>query len=162
MTLSQSLNLERAMNRTRASVVYVLVCACGGPPATQATPTTVVGTWDLASVDFTQGQHSPATGILSFQLASDKTMSLVSCMNPSYSGENMICAEQRVCATGTYTFDGTTLSLTQTGRTDSKTGQVAFSPGTLIVKGPGLFGSNVAASNFHPMQALPTDCIHLP
>src|SRR5262245_34863859 len=96
----------------------LLAAGCGGgSPAPSFTPTTVVGVWDLVSADFTTGQQTPVTGVLSFQLAADGTASLDSCLSPGYSGATLTCPQQRVCASGTYTFDGTTLTITQTGVT---------------------------------------------
>ena len=133
--------------------------ACGGSSAPPVTPTTVVGTWDLVSADFTTGQTAPVSGVLSFQLASDGTASIVSCLYPGYAGTTLTCSQQRVCGSGTYTFDGTTLTIAQTGQTATHGGPVTFGPGAMIIDGPNVVGANVSTSTFDAIGTLSTDCL---
>ena len=141
--------------------LMLLLAGCGssGSSQSQATPTTVVGVWDLGSADFTNGAHATAAGVFSMQLRTDNTASIVSCLSPAYAGTTLTCPQQRVCGTGTYTYDGTTLTITQTGQSGTKGGTVTFSPGTMTVSGPNLLGASVAGANFHTASALPTDCL---
>jgi hypothetical protein len=149
---------------TLAGALILMMAGCGsggGSPGNQATPTTVVGIWDLASADFTNGTHAAASGVFSMQLRADQTASIVSCLSPAYAGTTLTCPQQRVCGTGTYSYDGTALTITQTGQTSSKSGPVTFSPGTMTVSGPNLLGTSVGASNFHSASTLPTNCTPL-
>jgi hypothetical protein len=133
-------------------------CGSSGLGSPAVTPTTVVGVWDLASVDFATGQNAPASGVMSFQLAGDGTASLDSCVSPSYVGTTLVCPQQRVCAPATYTFDGTTLSIQQTGQTTTHGGAVTFGPGAMTITGSNLLGASVTASTFKVIATLPTDC----
>jgi hypothetical protein len=151
----------RSLLRTGLMVVLLAGCGSSGGSQSQVTPTTVVGIWDLASADFTNGAHATATGVFSMQLRADNTASIVSCLSPGYMGTTLSCPQQRVCGTSTYTYDGTTLTITQTGQTGTKGGTVTFSPGTMTVSGPNLLGASVSAANFHPASALSTDCLPL-
>jgi hypothetical protein len=95
------------------------------------------------------------------QLKWDDSASIVSCLNPGYSGSTATCPQQRACGTGTYSYDGTTLAITQSGQTGTKGGPVTFSPGTMTVGGSSFLGSSVSAANFHPVSALSTNCVPL-
>ena len=143
-----------------ATLLATAGCGSGGntAPAPAPTPTTVVGIWDLQSVDFTNGSHATASAVISFDLRADNTTSIVSCLSPSYVGTTLICPQKRVCGTGTYTFDGTTLVIQQTSQSGTKGGPVTFGPGVMIVSGPNLLGAQVSASHFQPIGSLSTDC----
>ena len=137
------------------------IAGCGGGPA--ATPTTVVGIWDLESIEGTEGQHAIASNVLSTQLRADGTASYVSCLDPAFdSATSLRCHEKLVCASGSYTFDGSLLVLSQTGRTETHSGTVAFGPGAMTVNGTTFFGAHIKASTFQPIEVLSTDCLPLP
>jgi hypothetical protein len=112
------------------------------------------------SANFT-GQQVPVTGVLSFQLAADGTASLDSCLSPGYAGATLTCPQQRVCASGTYTFDGTTLTIQQAGVTTTHGGPVTFGPNAMTISGPDVVGANVTASTFNLIDTLPADCLPL-
>lgn len=132
---------------------------CGSGSSTPPpTPTSVVGVWDLRSASFTNGAQATVSGVLSFQLAADGTAALDSCLDPSYSGSTLVCPDQRVCASGTYTFDGTTLTIQQTGQSTTHGGPVTFGPGTMTITGPDIVGTSVSSSTFNVISTLPTDC----
>ncbi len=135
-----------------------MAAGCGSSGGSATTPTSVVGIWDLQSVDFTNGSHATASGVISFDLRADNTTSIVSCLAPGYAGTTLNCPMQRVCGSGTYTFDGTTLAIQQSGQTGTKGGAVTFSPGIMTISGPNLLGASVSASHFHSIGALSTDC----
>jgi hypothetical protein len=137
---------------------FLAAAGCGSSGGTAPTPTTVVGIWDLQSVDFTNGSQATASAVISFQLKTDNTASIVSCPSPGYVGTTLTCPQKRICGTGTYTFDGTTLSIQQTGQTGTKGGPVTFAPGVMTVSGPNLLGAQVSASHFHTIGSLSTDC----
>ena len=140
-------------------VLGLSLAGCGSSNSTPpATPTSVVGAWNLVAADFTNGAHAAVDGVLSFQLASDGTASLDSCLSPGYSGTTLTCPQQRVCASGTYTFDGTTLTIQQTGQTTTHGGPVTFGPGSMIITGPDIVGASVSSSTFNVISALPTGC----
>jgi hypothetical protein len=136
----------------------LVAAGCGGSGGTAPTPTSVVGVWDLRSVDFTNNSHATASGVVSFDLRADSTVSIVNCLAPEYVGTMLACTQRRVCGTGTYTFDGTTLTIHETGQTSTKGGAVTFGPGAMTVSGPDLLGASVSASHFYPIAALSTDC----
>jgi hypothetical protein len=111
----------------------LLLMACGGHPA--VTPTTVTGLWQLTAVDGAQGGTIPADNVLQLGLDPGGGVRYVSCLDPVFEGTALLtCREQLVCATGTYTFDGTTLTLHQTGNDAIRQGTVTFAPGR---DGPG-------------------------
>jgi hypothetical protein len=118
----------------------------------------VVGVWDLVAADFTNGAHAPVSGVLSFQLATDGTASLDSCLSPGYAGTTLTCPQQRVCASGTYTFDGTTLTIQQSGQTTTHGGPVTFGPGSMTITGPDIVGPSVSSSTLNVINTLPTGC----
>lgn len=137
---------------------FLAATGCGSSGGTAPTPITVVGIWDLQSVDFTNGSHATASAVISFELKADNTASIVSCPSPGYVGTMLTCPQKRLCGTGTYTFDGTTLTIQQTGQTGTKGGTVTFGPGVMTVSGPNLLGAQVSASQFHTIGSLSTDC----
>lgn len=154
----------RVRQPTIAIILFAALLAaadCGSSGGTAPTPTTVVGIWDLQSVDFTNGSHATASAVISFELKGDNSASIVSCLSPGYAGTTLNCPQKRVCGSGTYTFDGTTLAIQQTGQSGTKGGAVTFGPGVMTVSGPELLGANVAASHFHPIGSLSTDCTPL-
>jgi hypothetical protein len=130
---------------------------CGSSGSTPV-PASVVGVWDLVAADFTNGAHAPVSGVLSFKLANDGTASLNSCLSPGYAGTTLTCPQQRVCASGTYTFDGTTLTIQQTGQSTTHGGPVTFGPGSMTIAGPNIVGASVSSSTFNAISTLPTDC----
>lgn len=133
---------------------------CGSGSSTPPpTPTSVVGMWNLVAASFTNGAQAPVSGVLSFQLAADGTANLDSCLDPSYVGTTLSCPDQRVCASGTYTFDGTTLTIQQTGQSTTHGGPVTFGPGSMTITGPDVVGTSVSSSTFNVISTLPTDCI---
>ena len=133
-------------------------CGSSGSSTPPPTPTSVVGVWDLVAADFTNGTHAPVSGVLSFQLATDGTASLDSCLSPGYAGTTLTCPQQRVCASGTYTFDGTTLTIQQTGQSTTHGGPVTFGAGSMTITGPDIVGASASSSTFNVISTLPTDC----
>jgi hypothetical protein len=120
-----------------------------------------VGVWDLVAADFTTGEHVTVSGVLSFQLAVDGTGTLDSCLSPGYAGTTLTCPQMRVCAAATYTFDGTTLTIQQSGQTTTHGGPVTFGPNEMVITGPDIVGANVMSSTLNLIGALPTDCVHI-
>lgn len=150
----------------RASLLVVLTlswtgCGSSGSSTPPTTPTSIVGVWDLVAADFTNGAQAPVHGVLSFQLAADGTASIDSCLSPGYAGTTLTCPQQRVCGSGTYTFDGTTLTIQQTGQSATHGGPVTFGPGSMTITGPDIVGVSVSSSTFNVISALPTDCSHV-
>ena len=148
------------MRRLPLLVVLALSGAgCGSSSSTPSpTPTSVVGVWNLVAADFTNGAHAAVQNVLSFQLATDGTASIDSCLSPGYVGTTLTCPQQRVCAAGTYTFDGTTLTIQQTGQSTTHGGPVTFGPGSMTITGPDIVGAMVSSSTFNAISSLPTDC----
>ena len=147
----------------RASLLVVLAlswagCGSSGSSTPPPTPTSVVGVWDLVAADFTNGAHATVHGVFSFQLAADGSASLVNCVSPGYSGTTLTCPQQRVCGSGTYTFDGTTLTIQQTGQSTTHGGPVTFGPGNMTITGPDIVGTSVSSSTFNVISTLSTDC----
>jgi hypothetical protein len=140
-----------------AAVLWAVGCgSSGSTPA--PVPASVVGVWDLVAADFTNGAHAPVSGVLSFKLAADGTASLNNCLSPGYAGTTLTCPQQRVCASGTYTFDGTTLTIQQAGQSTTHGGPVTFGPGNMTITGPNIVGASVSSSTFNLISALSTDC----
>jgi hypothetical protein len=146
----------------RGSLLVALAASWAGCGSSNSTPaptaTSVVGVWDLVAADFTNGAHAPVKDVLSFRLAADGTAALESCLSPGYAGTTLTCPQQRVCASGTYTFDGTTLTIQQTGQTTTHGGPVTFGAGSMTVSGPNVVGASVSSSTFNVIGALPTGC----
>jgi hypothetical protein len=152
------------MKRALLLVVLALSwagCGSSGSSTPGPTPTSVVGVWDLVAADFTNGAHAPVKGVLSFQLAADGTASIDSCLAPGYAGTTLTCSQQRVCGSGTYTFDGTTLTIQQTGQSATHGGPVTFKPGGMTITGPDIVGASASSSTFNVISTLPTDCSHI-
>jgi len=135
-----------------------VLAACGGA----ATPTTVIGTWEVSSVDGAQGGTIPAKNVLQMELVDNGGVRLVSCRDPVFEGTTLFtCHEPLVCATGTYTYSNSVLSITQTGTTSTHAGTVAFAPGELVLGGE-FFGPTYKAVHFSELAALSTSCLPLP
>jgi len=139
-------------------LVFAALIACGPP----ATPSSIVDRWELDSVEGTQGGKIPATKVMQLGLDADGGVKFVSCLDPVYEGTTLFtCHEQQVCATGTYAFTTSVLSITQTGRSDVHSGTVTFTPGGMSLSGE-FFGPSYKALNFKQLTALSTDCSQLP
>src|SRR4051812_27621335 len=114
MTITTKKPLQKTLLTSAALLVGVLgLSSCGPEP----TPTSVVDTWELASVEGTEGQIIPASKVMQLGFKPDGSMSFVACLDPVYEGTRLLtCHEQQACATGTYTFADSVLTTHQTGR----------------------------------------------
>jgi len=123
------------------------------------TPTTVVGTWDLVSVDGTEGQHIIVQKVFSMELRMDGSVSYVSCLMPvAEEGVRLVCRQKLACAKGTYQYNDATISLRQNGRMDAHGGTVTFAPEAMVINGAMFLAPWIARSNFQPISQLTNDC----
>jgi hypothetical protein len=141
-----------------ALLLLLLFVACGGVE----TPTTVIGKWEVSSVEGTQGLTIPAKNVLQIGLDESGGVHFVSCLDPVYEGTSLFtCHEQLVCATGTYTYADSILTITQTDTTSTHAAKVTFAPGEMVLGGE-FFGPTYKAVHFSELPALSTSCLPLP
>src|SRR4051794_11427709 len=95
-------------------VTLFALAQCG-----EITPTTVVGTWDLTSVDGTEDQHIIVQKVFSMELRMDGTVAYASCLAPvAEEGVRLVCQKRLACAKGTYMYSDDSITLKQNGRND--------------------------------------------
>lgn len=124
---------------------------------------TIVGKWDLVKIVGTEDQNIQMQGILSMELRADGKSHYVSCLSPVVDslGTKLSCKPgvRLVCANGSYTLNGMSITLRQNMITATRGGTVLVDmDNNMVINGTGFLADWVKTSIFKSVDSIPTDC----